>query len=113
MVKARRERQDADHGSTAQSPAGDRSKPQGVSSDSSPGPFHVITEQDVRTAHLERGCPGCLAPGFVETKGWPAPQDCKVLLRPLVECRASASAGGGQHHYACTYWEHYPERTPF
>ena len=111
IEKAKRSRQVADRLSTAQREAESSPERQGVSTGGRLA-FHAVEDPEIRQAHTERGCPGCITPGFAQRKGW-AVKSCKVLLTPLVECRATASAARGQHHYACTYWEHYPERTPF
>lgn len=112
--KARRERQDANRPSTAQREADSSPERQGVSSGSRPGSgFELVTDPQQRSSHLERGCPGCLTPGWIKDRGWPDPQACKFFITPLVECRDTASAADGRHHHACAYWDHYPKETPF
>jgi hypothetical protein len=73
----------------------------------------AVTDAAVNLAHQQRGCYGCLIPGHTGKVGWPVPRKCAVLVTELVECRATASAAEDHHHWDCTFWEHYPEETPF
>lgn len=61
--------------------------------------------------HEIKGCPGCKAPAHIQGQGWPVP--CPVRVSEWVECRDTAAAQAEGHHHECTYWDHYPERTPF
>lgn len=67
--------------------------------------------------HREQGCPGCDRPAQVQLTGWPA--SCLVRVTEFVRCQDTASAadsarrGKPAHHYACTFWDHYPGEVPF
>lgn len=75
--------------------------------------LQVPNQSDRYREHLGAACPYCVAPGWVEEKGWPEPLQCHVWVTPNVMCCDTASAKDGQHHYQCFYWEHVENATPF